>query len=223
MAPNSEFYFHSLYPLQDEVLKILSEVDTGLYLSGGTAVSRGYLQHRFSDDLDLFTNDSRDFSLWVDRAASAWTAREGWRVRFVVRDPRFTRLWIETEDDLSLKIELINDVPSHVGELKIDPVLGRLDSAENLLANKITAVLDREEPKDLADIWGLCCRFGLSIRGAIEGASGKAAGVFPPEVASRLCSVTAADWRLVRWIDPPPVDRFIAELTALGESLLFDP
>jgi hypothetical protein len=50
----------------------------------------------------------------------------------------------------SLKIELINDVPAHVGELKEHPVLGRLDSAENILANKLTAVVDREEPKDLA-------------------------------------------------------------------------
>ncbi|MBN2004737.1 MAG: hypothetical protein JXA21_15375, partial [Anaerolineae bacterium] len=28
---------------------------------------------------------------------------------------------------------------------------------ENILANKITALIDREEPKDFADIWGFCC------------------------------------------------------------------
>ncbi len=88
------------------------------------------------------------------------------------------------------------------------------------VANKITALLDRNEPKDFADIWSLCCRFGLPIGNAIEGAAGKAAGVFPPEVASRLCSVTRKDCELVRWIDPPDPDQFVSELIALGETLL---
>ncbi len=52
------FYFDRLYPFQDEVLKVVSGLDTGLYLTGGTAASRAYLNHRFSDDLDFFTNDS---------------------------------------------------------------------------------------------------------------------------------------------------------------------
>jgi len=45
------------------------------------------------------------------------------------------------------------------------PVLGRLDSAENILANKISALIDRDEPKDLADIWGFCCVRRLSLPG----------------------------------------------------------
>ncbi len=63
-------------------------------------------------------------------------------------------------------------------KLKIIRPLGRLDSAENILANKVTALLDREEPKDLADIWGFCCRKNLSLQAAITDAQSKAAGVF---------------------------------------------
>src|SRR4051794_23764818 len=51
------FYFERLYPLQDRILAVLTGVDTGFYLTGGTAASRGYLQHRLSDDLDFFVND----------------------------------------------------------------------------------------------------------------------------------------------------------------------
>jgi hypothetical protein len=43
---DKSFYFQQLYPLQDEVLKLLTGLDTGLYLTGGTAASRGYLAHR---------------------------------------------------------------------------------------------------------------------------------------------------------------------------------
>jgi hypothetical protein len=153
------FYFDKLYPWQDRILKVVNGIETGFYLTGGTAASRGYLSHRFSDDLDFFVND----------------------------DPRFT-LW--------------------------------LDSAENILANKITALLDREEPKDLADIWGFCFKMGLPIKEAISGAQSKAAGVFPADLARLLCSVSQADWQSVRWIEAPPLETYLSQLTQLGESLL---
>ena len=57
------FYFEILYPFQDRVLQMLSGLETGFYLSGGTAASRGYLDHRFSDDLDLFVDDDDRFGL----------------------------------------------------------------------------------------------------------------------------------------------------------------
>ena len=62
-----EFYLNHLYPFQDRVLYALSLVDAGFYLTGGTALSRGYLNHRFSEDLDFFVNDSEHFILWADR------------------------------------------------------------------------------------------------------------------------------------------------------------
>ena len=67
MANNSAFYFEVLYPFQDRVIQAIRQVDTGFYLTGGTAASRGYLQHRFSDDLDYFVNDDSRFGLWVER------------------------------------------------------------------------------------------------------------------------------------------------------------
>jgi hypothetical protein len=136
-----------------------------------------------------------------------------------LREERCFRL-VLVQEDLILKIEMINGVPSRVGAVQDHPVLGRLDSAENILANKITALLDREEPKDLADIWGFCSLKGLSLQEAISGAQGKAAGVFPADLARLLCSVTKADWEAVRWVQSPQVDEYLADLIALGEKLL---
>jgi hypothetical protein len=214
------FYFDVLYPLQDEVLRVLAGIETGLYLTGGTAASRGYLHHRFSDDLDLFTNDSPDFGLWTDRLIQALGGRSGWSVQVLVREARFVRLNL-LQQDTPLKIEMVNDVPSHVGQVQSHPVLGRLDSAENILANKVTALIDREEPKDLADIWGFCGSLGLSLSAALEGAQSKAAGVFPADVARLLCTVEHRDWELVRWIEPPDPERFVGDLRRIGESLIF--
>jgi hypothetical protein len=61
---------------------------------------------------------------------------------------------------------------------------------------------------------------GLSLEDAINGAQGKAAGVFPVDLARVLCSATRSDWELVRWIDAPDLDDYIEQLDKLGKSLL---
>ncbi len=113
------------------------------------------------------------------------------------------RLQTWREPGLSLKVDLINDVPAHVGEITLDTTRGRLDSAENILANKVTAALDRSEPKDLADIWGFCCLRGLSLPGALTNAESKAVVVFPADMARLLLGASATDHELVRWITAP--------------------
>jgi hypothetical protein len=216
---NASFYYESLYPFQDAALKVIRSVDTGFYLTGGTAASRGYLHHRFSDDLDLFVSDDDRFGLWVGRIIQALVHGGDWQSQVILREERFGRLNL-IRDGIPLKIEMINDVPARVGVVVDHPTLGYLDTAENILANKVTALLDREEPKDFADIWGFCTKMGLSLQEAITNAESKAAGIFPADLARLLCTATEADWAAVRWISPPPMKVYLSELNALGEQLL---
>ncbi len=214
-----QFFFEQLYPFQDRVLSVVAGVETEFHLTGGTALSRGYLDHRFSDDLDLFVNDDSRFGLWADRVIHALQLTRDWSFQVVQRDDRYVRLNLEL-DQLSLKIELANDVPSRVGQPWIHPQLGMVDTAENILANKITVVLDRTAPKDLAGIWALCCPLDLSLEKAITGAQGKAAAVFPVDPARVLCSATQADWDLVRWNRAPDALEYVADLHRLGQELI---
>ena len=57
----SAYYETKLYPVQDAVLKTLETLELPFYLTGGTALSRGYYNHRYSDDLDLFVNNDKHF------------------------------------------------------------------------------------------------------------------------------------------------------------------
>jgi hypothetical protein len=213
------FYFDRLYPFQDQILHSLRTLKTGFYLTGGTAASRGYLNHRFSDDLDFFVNDEDRFELWTDRVIHDLASHESLSLKVLLKEERFARIEVGS-GEVSMKIELVNDVPSHVGEIVEHDILGRLDSAENILANKITAAIDRNEPKDLADIWGFCCRRGCLLSAAIEGAQSKAAGVFHADLARVLCSASRKDWELVRWTDAPPLEQYLRDLVSLGESLI---
>jgi len=123
---DKRFYFEVLYPVQDEVLRLLASIETGFYLTGGTAASRGYLHHRFSDDLDLFTNDEPDFPLWADRLIQRLSEPPGWRVVATTREARFVRLTL-TVGGIDLKVEMVNDVPARVGTAQIHPTFGRKD------------------------------------------------------------------------------------------------
>jgi len=213
------FFFDILYPLQNDVLQVINLLGTGFYLTGGTATSRGYLHHRFSDDLDLFVNDSPQFSLWSERIIQALNQSSQWQCNVLNRDESFIRL-VLSQHETQLKIELINDVPAHIGEIEIHSILGRLDSKENILANKITALVGREEPKDLADVWGFCCQLRMPINDAINNARSKAAGIFPPDLARVLDSTSYDDWQVIRWIDAPEANKFISDLKRLAEKLI---
>jgi predicted nucleotidyltransferase component of viral defense system len=214
-----DYYFKKLYPFQDTIFQLLGKIDTEFYLTGGTAASRGYLNHRFSDDLDFFVNDDTHFGLWVERIINAFAKESHYKLEIVMKEERFSRLILE-EADVTLKIELINDVPSHIGAISMHAVLGRLDSADNILANKITAAIDRQEPKDLADIWAFCRKMNLSLHKAITDAHSKAAGIFPADIARILCSANQNDWKTIKWIDPPDCKIFLEDLRKIGESLI---
>ena len=89
-----ESYNNRLYPLQDKVLALFAA--TPFYLTGGTALSRGYYQHRYSDDLDLFVNGHPDFSRL---AASVLTLlrRDFAPVEIVMREEMIYRLFLGQE------------------------------------------------------------------------------------------------------------------------------
>ena len=65
---SEKFYQENLYPLQDGVLNLVKNCKTHFYLTGGTALSRIYYNHRYSDDLDFFVNADikfNDFTLLI--------------------------------------------------------------------------------------------------------------------------------------------------------------
>ncbi len=210
-----------LYALQDEALKALETVEHGLYLSGGTALSRGYYGHRYSEDLDLFANDREDFALWRDRCIAVLGALcdgRGFRMEVVLREARFGRVFVQ--GPASLKIEFVNDVPCRIGTPWRHPGLGMLDTRENILANKVSALIDRMAPKDLADMFWLCVRDGLDIMRAIEDATGKAAGIFPPLVAKAIEQTLPGAWESVAWVTPPDKGEFENGLLDLARRIM---
>lgn len=145
---NAEYYT-ALYSFQDAVLETVFEEPLGFYLTGGTALSRFYLHHRYSDDLDFFNHDLHVFPEAFRLVHEK--LREKWPLLTVEVDARdFKRLRLD-QGGLELKLDFVADrlprvgMPVRVGNLSIDTV-------RNILANKVCAILGRDEGRDIADI-----------------------------------------------------------------------
>jgi len=77
-----------------------------IYLTGGTALSRFYFQHRLSEDLDFFTTTD-DLKLIANDLAGRLQAR-GFIVEIDKLDVYFGRIFAQ-EKDLKLKIEFVRE------------------------------------------------------------------------------------------------------------------
>jgi len=146
-----DYYNNQLYPLQDKVLAIMAKLDVAFYLTGGTALSRGYFHHRYSDDLDFFLNQSPHFDKYFE---IIFNALQVCSIKLGVKSETYARCFV-TENDITLKLDFVNDVLYRRGIPENNLVYFKTDSVLNILSNKISA-LSRNEPKDIADILEIC-------------------------------------------------------------------
>ena len=142
--------YNKLYQLQLSFLSWLNKLDLPFYLTGGTAISRFYLNHRYSDDLDFFTNATPNFSKYINKVNNKISSRFNVNVSDELFTEDFCRFFI-TDNEVSLKIEFVNDVEYRAGK-PIATSYGLVDTIDNILANKIAAITGRDEPKDVFDI-----------------------------------------------------------------------
>ena len=173
--------YKKLYSLQDRVLGTIFALESEFYLTGGTCLSRFYHEKRYSDDLDFFTNSSNRFSFSV-RNTKLELAKK-FKVTTVLESKDFVRLMI---DDL-LQIDFVNDrVPYYKDVIVLDRGY-IIDNIENILSNKLTAVIGRDNPKDIFDIYLISKYYHFNWKEILESAHQKA-GFGDEELIVRLKS-----------------------------------
>lgn len=115
MSEQDAFYIHKLYPLQDKVLSLFTNLQSRFYLTGGTAISRFMLKHRYSDDLDFFLNNDNEFISEAERLVSGLTELFKSDINVTYRSSSFYRAIINPKN-ISLKLDFVNDVGFHSGD-----------------------------------------------------------------------------------------------------------
>jgi len=200
MNMSEERYTNSLYPLQDLVLRLIMEVDDTFYLTGGTALGRHYLEHRYSEDLDLFVNRQGNFRQLTDRIVSQLQNHFS-EIEMALSGEDFARIFIRRGEH-SLKTEFVNDVLFHTGEIQSADLFHRVDSWENILSNKICA-LSRDEAKDVADLIFLSMRYTFAWEAVIDWARQKDTWVNEIEISQFIHEFDVRRLSRINWIKKP--------------------
>ena len=138
-----EFFEKKIYPLQNEIFPILNKYEV-FYLTEGTALARFYFQHRYSEDLDFFSQkELSDFKKYVRDILEKLPSNIEWEAE-VVSDT-FSRIYLKKEG-VKLKVDFVNETVFRWGNLKSFNEFKFVDNEINILANKVTSI-ERYESK----------------------------------------------------------------------------
>jgi hypothetical protein len=178
-----------LKPLQQKFLQAFFSKERRFFLSGGAALAGFYLGHRETHDLDLFTLMD---VMKEGFTAVAESAREmGAKLESLQTSPDFRR-YILTLESEAIVIDLIRE---RVAQIVADkPVIGivSIDPPEEILANKLCALLGRAEIRDLVDVRALEIS-GYPMESALPAAASKDAGLTPGQLSWVLSQITLGD------------------------------
>lgn len=175
-----------LSALQWEFLASFFEGDPPFFLTGGTALSAFYLQHRYSEDLDLFTLDGDALErvpLYVAGAAAKLSASAA----SVQVAPLFRRYKISRGQE-GIIVDFARELVPQVSQQKNDFDGIRVDTLPDIAANKVCTLLGRAEIKDYIDVYFLA-RAGYPLEDYIQAAQRKDAGVSRATLAFVLSQV----------------------------------
>jgi predicted nucleotidyltransferase component of viral defense system len=124
------------------------------FLGAGTALAAFYLQHRRSEDLDLFTLDQDLNFDEVNAEINKINRQLDLRLKHHVSTPTFLQFILETPEGEELKVDVIREIPVHFGEIQdFDGI--KSDSLENIAVSKLLSIYGRFDGKDFADLYFL--------------------------------------------------------------------
>jgi hypothetical protein len=170
---------------QRDVLDGFFRRESRFFLTGGAALAGFHLGHRETKDLDLFTTGDflEDGVAALREAANELAAS----VEAIRTAPDFRRFLLRRGTD-SVIVDLVKDSAPQLFPEK--PTIGtvRVDALEEILANKLCALLSRGEIRDLVDVRALELA-GLHVEEMIGPAVRKDGGLTPGQLAWVLSQI----------------------------------
>ncbi len=179
----------TLNNLQNEFLREFFSRESHFFLTGGAALVGFYFGHRQTEDLDLFTLENeveKGFAIARDAAKSLDATVES-----IQTSPDFRRLLV-TRGDEAVVVDLVREYVFQLETEKREINGIRLDSPEEILANKLCTLLSRSEIRDLIDVRELE-NAGFSLENAFQVATKKDTGLSPAQLAWVLNQIKFGD------------------------------
>jgi len=136
----------------------------------------------------------------------------------------FTTLKVRKDSETLLKLDFVNDLVPHYGEIIETSLFYRTDSISNMLSNKLSAIF-RYAAKDIADIREIALHETIDWTTVINEARNKEAGLELIYISEILTSMPQSEFETIAWTRKPnwqefrnDIDRIIHEMIS-GESV----
>jgi len=139
---------------QKKLIAIASEtplIRDNFWLSGGTALSEFYLNHRTSRDLDFFTDEKDGFKASV-REFMQYAQDKGVPLTADNISATFARLTGSLDGEL-IKVEFCVDAPFRFLPTSETDLGIRVENSVDIACNKLSALYDRSEIRDFVDVY----------------------------------------------------------------------
>lgn len=146
--------------LQQKTLSLFADsfLVKKFYWTGGTALTYFYLQHRKSEDIDLFSETP---FLYEEILSFIKTIQQSVKLKKVEEKRIFSRHEFFLHNSSTLRLEFVHyDFPAIQKRKKWKGIY--VDSLTDMAANKTMAMLDRHDPKDAIDIYFLIHKSKIS-------------------------------------------------------------
>ena len=139
-------------------------IKANFYFTGGTALSEFYLQHRFSDDLDFFSEKTFNFDLVLQEINSL---AKRFDFTFVRQQREVVHMYtLKFKNNENLKLDFgFYPYPRVKKGLNYSGII--VDSLFDIAINKLTTINQRSSIKDFVDLYFLLDKF--TIWDLIEG------------------------------------------------------
>jgi hypothetical protein len=149
-----------LSPLQRGFIKAFARtpISGDFFLTGGTALSAFYLKHRYSDDIDLFTEQEHQVQ-YIVPALKRIAKEMHSKIEFTKEFTTFIEAFLSKKDE-TVKIHFAQDAPYRLQEVVQNEKLGiSIDNELDIACNKMSALFDRYAEKDFVDLYFLSKEF----------------------------------------------------------------
>jgi hypothetical protein len=209
-----------LSPLQRDILEAFFARTQAFFLTGGAALAGFYLHHRQTEDLDLFAPPEVDIDTGV-RALIEGAVAVRASATIIRESGDFKRFAVKRDGEITLVDLVVDRAPQLAAKTSFGRI--RVDTPKEIAANKVCALLDRFEARDLVDL-RLLLAGGLNLAEVVADAQQKHAGADPATLAWVLSQARIAPTApLPAGSTASDVDAFRTELIATFTRMALPP
>jgi hypothetical protein len=194
-------FLQVLYPFQDKVLRIIEQLPVSFYLTGNTALCRGYLNHRYAQELNFCLNADINYEHQMSLIIDAFKFRNfNPELNF---ETQYLKKIIIRESDNYLQIEFLNDIQFRVGKSSINSLYKSIDNIDNILSNKVLLV-ENLDISDVVDIFYISLNHKFNWADVFRNAEQKNIWIDNKVVSESLENFQIDTLDEIYWIDTPP-------------------